>query len=307
MIPIVYHPEYVSPLPLGHRFPMAKFAALHSILRAERILTDENVRVPQRAEDADLMLVHDADYVRSFTKGTLPARELRRIGLPWSSSLVARTKRAVGGTLLTARLALRHGIALNTAGGTHHAHPSYGSGFCIFNDLAVTARRLLQEGTVTHVLIVDLDVHQGDGTLASFRDDPRVTCLDVHCGENFPFRKQSTGINRSVPVGMTDDAYLTEVGAALEHALTVRRPDLALYDAGVDVFHGDRLGKLSLTRDGIERRDRLVLSRLNALGIPVAAVIGGGYQNDLHRLAHLHATLHRVAVALETPEVPETP
>ena len=298
MIPIVYHPEYVSPLPAGHRFPMEKFSQLYQILRSEGLASDHNTRFPERADDSDLELVHDSEYVHAFTAGTLSDRASRRIGLPWSPALVARTKRAVGGTLLTARLALRHGIALNTAGGTHHAHPSFGSGFCIFNDLAVTARRLLLDGVVERMLIFDLDVHQGDGTAAAFHDDRRVFCADIHCRENFPFHKQSPTLNVALPAGTSDDAYLREVGSVLDRAVDTVRPDLVLYDAGVDVFHGDRLGKFQVTADGIEQRDRLVLSRLAAYGIPVAAVIGGGYQKDIEQLSLLHATIHRVAASL---------
>lgn len=297
-VPIIYHPEYVSPLPVEHRFPMEKFRLLYEILQDEKIASSNNTRKPERASDSDVLLVHDATYVRSFSEGTLSDKELRRIGLPWSRSLVNRTKRAVGGTLLTARLAIRHGIALNTAGGTHHAHPGFGSGFCIFNDLAITARRLVTDGDVERVLILDLDVHQGDGTVAAIRNDLTIFGADVHCGDNFPFRKQTGDIDMALPVGTTDTEYLTVVAQVLERALEMSDPDLVLYDAGVDVFSMDLLGKLNLTADGIEQRDRLVLSRLVRDGVPVAAVIGGGYQKDVRRLASLHATLHRVATSL---------
>lgn len=277
---------------------MDKFSHLYRILREEGIATEDNTRLPERADDSDLALIHDPAYVKAFTDGTLSDKASRRIGLPWSPALVSRTKRAVGGTLLTARLALRHGIALNTAGGTHHAHPAFGSGFCIFNDLAVTARRLLTDGLVERVLIVDLDVHQGDGTVAAFHDERRVFCADIHCRENFPFHKQSADLNVALPAGTTDQHYLRNVAALLEQALELVRPDLVLYDAGVDVFLGDRLGKFRITASGIETRDRLVLTRLVTAGIPVAAVIGGGYQKDVQHLSNLHATLHRVASSL---------
>lgn len=298
MLPIVYHPEYVSPLPQGHRFPMDKFGMLYKHLQDARIASTENTRLPEPASDDDLMLVHDPDYVRSFSEGTLPEQAIRRIGLPWSAGLVRRTKRAVGGTLLTARLALRQGLAVNTAGGTHHAHPGFGSGFCIFNDLAVAARRLVADGSVQRVLIFDLDVHQGDGTAVAVSSDSAVFCVDVHCAENFPFHKQTGDIDVALPTGTTDIDYLVTVRETLDRALTAVRPDLVLYDAGVDVFSGDRLGKLDVSEAGIEQRDRLVLSRLVDAGIPVAAVIGGGYQKDLARLVTLHATLHQVAASL---------
>lgn len=298
MLPIVYHPEYVSPLPQGHRFPMQKFGLLYRQLQDARIATPANTRAPERVSDEDLMRVHDPAYVRAFSDGSLPDRAVRRIGLPWSEELVLRTKRAVGGTLLTARLALREGLAVNTAGGTHHAHPEFGSGFCIFNDLAVTARRLVAEGSVRRVLIFDLDVHQGDGTAAAVRNDPAVFCVDIHCAENFPFHKQTSDVDVALPAGTADAQYLGIVRETLERALTTIQPDLVLYDAGVDVFTGDRLGKFAVSESGIAERDRLVLSRVRDVGIPVAAVIGGGYQKDLPRLAALHATLHREAAAL---------
>lgn len=298
MLPVVYHAEYVSPLPPGHRFPMEKFGLLYQQLQDERIASLENTHVPERASDDDLLLVHTPEYVRSFTEGTLSHQEMRRIGLPWSEELVHRTKRAVGGTLLTARLALRHGLAVNTAGGTHHAHPSFGSGFCIFNDLAVAARRLVRDRSAETVLIFDLDVHQGDGTAAAVSSDIAVFSADVHCAENFPFRKQTGGIDVALPAGTSDREYLSTVRDVLDRALDGIRPDLVLYDAGVDIFRGDRLGKLQVSEKGIEERDRLVLSRLVEAGIPVAAVIGGGYQQDLKRLVTLHAILHRVAASL---------
>lgn len=298
MLPVVYHPEYVAPLPQGHRFPMQKFGLLYQQLQDARIATPASTRAPERISDEELMLVHAPTYVRAFSDGTLPEQAMRRIGLPWSEELVLRTKRAVGGTLLTARLALRERLAVNTAGGTHHAHPEFGSGFCIFNDLAVTARRLVAEGSVQRVLIFDLDVHQGDGTAAAVQDDPAIFCVDIHCADNFPFRKQTSHIDVALPAGTADAEYLGIVRETLERALTTIRPDLVLYDAGVDVFAGDRLGKLAISENGIARRDRLVLSRVRDAGIPVAAVIGGGYQKDLTRLAALHATVHHEAAAL---------
>lgn len=300
-LPVVFHPEYVSPLPAGHRFPMSKFGHLFEILREEGIATRDNVRQPERCTVEMLAQCHEAAYVTAFVNGTLDARAMRRIGLPWSQALVHRTMRAVGGTVLTARLALRYGMALNCAGGTHHAHPAFGSGFCIFNDLAVTATVLLAEEIIETVLILDADVHQGDGTAVALAAEPRAMTVSIHCGANFPFRKATSDLDVSLPAGTDDEGYVTSMEETLARSLEECQqrwgsaPDLVLYDAGVDVHRDDRLGKLALSDAGIWRRDELVLSSFAARAIPVGVVIGGGYDQDHRRLADRHATVHRVA------------
>jgi acetoin utilization deacetylase AcuC-like enzyme len=225
----------------------------------------------------------------------LDEKSLRRIGLPWSPALVDRTCVAVGGTILTAQLALECGLACNTAGGTHHAFPSYGSGFCIFNDLAIAARFLQNLGLVRQVLIVDLDVHQGDGTAFIFQDDPSVFTFSMHCEINFPSTKQQSDLDVPLPVGMEDDAYLQTLAQYLPDLLSQVKPDLVLYDAGVDPHVDDRLGKLALTDTGIFRREMQVLSTCVSHGYPVACVIGGGYANNLDSLVYRHSLLHRAA------------
>jgi acetoin utilization deacetylase AcuC-like enzyme len=259
--------------------------------------------VPEIADEELLRSVHTQDYVRSFLEGTLTRDAMRRMGLPWSEALARRTRTAVGGTLLTARLALEHGIACNMAGGTHHAHPGFGSGFCIFNDLAVAARTLTQEGAVSLVLVLDLDVHQGDGTSAAFRDDPNVFTFSMHCQSNFPFRKTPGDMDVGLPDGMGGDAYLARLVRELPTLLDAARPDLVLYDAGVDVYAGDRLGKLDLTLSDIAARDRTVLDFFRTRGIPVAGVIGGGYDRDNRALADRHCTLHRAACEVHRIEL----
>jgi acetoin utilization deacetylase AcuC-like enzyme len=249
-----------------------------------------------------LTLVHTAEYVDSFLSGSIDSRAMRRIGLPWSEALVERTRAAVAGTLLTARLALEHGIASNTAGGTHHAHPEFGSGFCIFNDLAVAARGLVADGTVERILVVDLDVHQGDGTARALADDPRIFTFSMHSRKNFPFRKQSGDLDVELEDGLSDEAYLRTLEHHLPDLLDDVRPSLVLYDAGVDPHREDRLGRLELTDDGLARRDRFVLERALARGVPVATVIGGGYSSDHRRLARRHTIIHREAdAALRKP------
>lgn len=294
-LPIVYHLDYVAPLPVGHRFPMPKFRLLYEKLIGSGIANSKQFHSPERPPQDWIELVHTPEYVQSYCQGTLDPKAQRRIGLPWSAALVNRTCVAVGGTILTAQLALQYGLACNTAGGTHHAFPSYGSGFCIFNDLAVTARLLQKWGQVRQILIVDLDVHQGDGTAFIFQDDPSVFTFSMHCEVNFPGTKQKSDLDVPLSVGMEDDEYLQTLAQYLPDLLSQVKPDLVLYDAGVDPHAGDRLGKLSLSDTGLFRREMQVLSTCVAGGYPVACVIGGGYADDMDALVYRHSLLHRAA------------
>jgi len=294
-LPLVYHSDYVAPLPDGHRFPMPKFRQLYELLLADGVARPEQFHTPQLPPSEWISLVHTPEYVQAYCDGTLDAKAQRRIGLPWSEALVNRTCVAVGGTILTAQLALAHGLACNTAGGTHHAFPSYGSGFCIFNDLAIACRVLQQLNLVQKVLIIDLDVHQGDGTAFIFQNDDSVFTFSMHCEVNFPGTKQTSDLDVPLPVGMEDQAYLETLAFYLPDLLANVKPDLVLYDAGVDPHAGDRLGKLALTDTGIFRREMQVLSTCIAAGYPVACVIGGGYADDLKSLVWRHSLLHRAA------------
>ncbi len=294
-LPIIYHPSYVAPLPLGHRFPMQKFCRLHDLLLADGVVRPQQVHWPELPPLGWIERVHSPDYVRDYCEGSLDAKAQRRIGLPWSPALVERTCIAVGGTILTAKLALESGLACNTAGGTHHAFPSYGSGFCIFNDMAIAAQLLLDQGLVQKILIVDLDVHQGDGTAFIFAQEPRVFTFSMHCGINFPGTKQSSDLDVALPEGMEDIAYLQTLADYLPDLLSQVKPDLVFYDAGVDVHEGDRLGKLSLSDQGLRCREMQVLSTCLSQGYPVACVIGGGYADDFAALVYRHSILHRVA------------
>ena len=295
MLPIVYHPDYVAPLPPGHRFPMAKFGKVYEWLVRDGIAGLDQFYLPERAPEAWLQLAHAPAYITAYSEGTLDERAMRRIGFPWSPALVNRTCTAVGGTVLTAALALQHGLACSTAGGTHHAFYDFGSGFCIFNDLVIAARHLLRQSQVRRVLIIDLDVHQGDGTAALCGAEPQIFTFSMHCGDNFPFRKQQSDLDVELPVGADDKEYLRTLTALLPDLLSEVRPDFIFYDAGVDPHVEDALGKLALTDQGLYQRDTYVLDRCLAQGIPVATVIGGGYQKDLDRLARRHCTVHRVA------------
>lgn len=274
---------------------MPKFKLLRDFLIRDQIISEAQLYQPGRPPQDWLTFVHQATYVTAYCEGTLDPQAQRRIGLPWSPNLVKRTCTAVGGTILTAKLALHHGIACNTAGGTHHAFPSYGSGFCIFNDLAIATRVLKHQNRVKTILIVDLDVHQGDGTALIFQDDPSVFTFSIHCDVNFPRRKQTSDLDIPLPEGTEDQTYLNTLQAYLPQLLETVKPDLVLYDAGADPHKDDRLGKLALTDDGLFQRDRYVLTTCTQAGYPVACVIGGGYGKDMDALIRRHALLHRAA------------
>jgi acetoin utilization deacetylase AcuC-like enzyme len=274
---------------------MKKFSGLHDLLLKEGIATLNHIYPPGTPPQEWIELVHLREYVTAYCQGTLEAKVQRRIGLPWSPPLVHRTCVAVGGTILAAKLALKQGLACNTAGGTHHAFPHYGSGFCIFNDLAIAARVLQQQGLAQNILIVDLDVHQGDGTAWIFQNDPSVFTFSMHCAINFPGQKQQSDLDVPLPEGMEDDAYLACLESYLPDLLSQVKPNLVLYDAGVDTHRCDRLGKLAMTDTGLFRRELQVLETCIARGYPVACVIGGGYADDLDALIFRHSLLHRAA------------
>ncbi|NJL87017.1 MAG: histone deacetylase [Leptolyngbyaceae cyanobacterium SM1_1_3] len=277
---------------------MAKFSLLCEQLLAEKVIGPSQIYQPGPPPPDWIEWVHTAAYAQAYRQGTLSEKALRRIGLPWSPALVQRTCIAVGGTILTAKLALQWGLACNTAGGTHHAFADYGSGFCIFNDLAIAARVLQKQGLVRQVLIVDLDVHQGDGTAQIFHNDPSVFTFSMHCEVNFPGRKQQSDLDIPLAEGLEDDAYLSCLKAHLPDLLSQLRPDLVLFDAGADTHKGDRLGKLALSDQGLYQREYYVLSTCVAAGYPVASVIGGGYAEDMAALVNRHAMLHRAAASV---------
>ena len=294
-VPLVYHPSYSFPFPGRHRFPMEKFRLLHERLRDSGVAGAANLHRPGRARPALLSLAHCPEYLDRFLGNRLGEREAKRMGLPWSEDLVRRTCIAPMGTLLTAQLALKHGIACHLAGGTHHAHYDFGSGFCILNDLAITARALRAGGLVKRVLIFDCDVHQGDGTAAILAGDPELFTCSIHCEKNFPTRKSRSDLDVGLPVGLEDDGYLAVVEETLSDLLRQLQPDLVLYDAGVDVYAGDPLGRLAVSLTGLAERERRVLTLCREHGVPVATVIGGGYDDDRPALARRHALVSEAA------------
>lgn len=288
-LPLVSSPHYSFDFPGTHRFPMQKFSLLLEYLQNKGVATDKNTYRPGRARQDLLELAHCPNYLDRFVSGRLTTKEIRRLGLPWSEGLVKRTLISPNGTFLTASLALRHGLACHLAGGTHHAHHDFASGYCILNDLAITALALLQQSKVDRVLIFDCDVHQGDGTATILQHTPEITTCSIHCAKNFPQRKAKSDIDVEIPRGAGDEQYLKIVYQTLNQALETNNPDLVIFDAGVDVYEKDPLGMLNISLTGIRARESMVIKTIRDLGIPLATVIGGGYDKDQSALAARHA------------------
>jgi acetoin utilization deacetylase AcuC-like enzyme len=299
-LPVVHHPAFTVALPADHRFPMGKFAALAKMLMAEGLVAGGFHEPEAPAPREWLELVHERGYVSDALAGAIAPEIRREIGLPISDALIRRARYAAAATVLTGRLALAAGIACNTAGGGHHARPAGGAGFCVFNDVAVAIRVLQREGLIATALVVDLDVHQGDGTAAAFRDEPAVTTFSMHSERNYPLRKVPSDVDIGLADDVGDDAYLRALAEALPRLLDATRPDIVFYNAGVDPHRDDRLGRLALSDEGIAARDRLVIAAARDRSIPLAGVIGGGYQDDIATLARLHASLHRTAARFAT-------
>ena len=294
-LPLIYHDDYSPEFPPEHRFPMDKFRLLRDHLVSSGLVRDADLLRPELCPTDILALAHDRDYIERYMSGSLAREDQRRLGLPWSEALARRTVRAVGGSLLAAEQALQHGLACHLAGGTHHAHHDHPAGFCIFNDLAVISHYLLGSGQVGNVLIFDCDVHQGDGTARILADTPSAITVSLHCEKNFPARKADSDWDIPLPMGMGDEAYLQVVDETLDYLLPLYRPDIVLYDAGVDVHKDDALGYLQLTDAGVSVRDERVLRHCLGRDIPVMGVIGGGYSKDRQALARRHGLLHHSA------------
>lgn len=290
-----YCDGYYVPLPEGHPFPMAKFPALHRLLRREGLLDPTDVVAPRQADWTDLRRIHTSEYLTHLAEGTLPARAERRMGLPWSERLVYRSRLAVQGTINAAFMALTDGLAANLAGGTHHAFPTRGEGFCVLNDVAVAVRVLQAACWVQRVLIIDLDVHQGNANAAVFADDDSVFTFSMHGAKNYPFEKPPSSLDVPLDDGTDDQRYLDTLRTYLPRTLDAARPDLVFYLGGIDVATDDRFGRLSLTREGLHARDRYVLRQLRARDLPVALLLSGGYAETPEKTADLHAITHREA------------
>ena len=295
--------RYQLPLPEGHRFPVEKYRALRKRLEAEAAAGAALEFIePHAATDEEILRVHKRAYVGRVMAGTLTPAEVRRIGFPWSEQLVARSLRSTGAAVDAAAAALEDGIAASLAGGTHHAGSDWGEGYCVFNDTAVAAREMQARGMVERVVILDLDVHQGNGTAEIFAADPSVFTVSVHGARNFPLRKHPGDLDIGLEDGADDSTYLVAVDAALDGALGEGRGDLLLYIAGADPYAGDRLGRLSVSRAGLLERDRRVLAAARSAGLPVGIVCGGGYGADIGAIVEIHAGTMLLAADLLAAE-----
>jgi acetoin utilization deacetylase AcuC-like enzyme len=290
---VSYTPRYACDIGEGHRFPITKYQLVHDRLVGDGVLASDAFVTPEPASDDLLLLVHTRDWVERLTRGQLTAREIRRLGFPWSDGLVDRARHAVGGTLEAARRALECGYAANLAGGTHHAFPDHGEAFCTLNDMAVTIRALRRERRVRRVAIVDCDVHQGNANAAIFADDVETFTFSMHGAGNYPLFKKTSSIDIELPKGTGDAAFLDALESVLPGMLERFVPDLVLYQGGVDPHEDDRLGTLALTLGGLAERDRRVFQHCREAGVPVVSTMGGGYGRDLAVTVEAHANTIR--------------
>lgn len=295
---LFYTDEFVLPLPPGHTFPMSKYRLLRERVVASGLVPPDALVVPPAVSDADLERAHDAAYVRAMSAGRISDADMKRIGFPWSPGLVERSRRSSGATLEACRAALSDGVSVNLAGGTHHAFRDHGEGYCLFNDSVVAARAMQAAGLVRNVVVIDLDVHQGNGTAAICRLDPTVYTFSVHGAKNFPLRKEQSDLDIELEDGTTDARYLGAVARGLRKALAEARPDLAIYLAGSDPFEGDRLGRLKVSKAGLAERDRLVFEACGRAGLPVAVTMAGGYAKDVADTVDIHWQTVRRAIEM---------
>ena len=278
---VFYSDPFTFPLPEGHRFPLAKYRLLRERVQQLPASSGAVLHLAPRATRDELLAVHTAAYLDAFAHNQLPALAMQRIGFPWSEELVERSLRSCGGTLAATRSAVRGGAAIYLAGGTHHARADRGAGYCVYNDCAAGARLAQRELGIAQVLVVDTDVHQGDGTAAIFRNDASVFTFSIHGAENFPGQKERSDLDLALPSGTGDDAYLQALARGLDESFARCTPQLVYHLAGADPFGGDRLGRLALTKQGLAQRDRMVLAACARRGLPVVTVMGGGYGRDI--------------------------
>jgi acetoin utilization deacetylase AcuC-like enzyme len=300
----LYTDRFVLPLPVGHRFPMIKYARVRERCLAEGVLRPDELAEPPAAGWDELALVHESAYLSAVREGALAPLEQRRIGFPWSPEMVERSRRSTGATIVAGRTALDEaaargwGIAVNLAGGTHHAYPEHGEGFCVFNDAAVSIRVLQREGRIRRAVVLDCDVHQGNGTAAAFRADPGVFTFSIHGARNFPFRKERSSLDVELPDGAGDDAFLAALEMHVPQILDDFRPELAVYLAGADPWREDRFGRLAMSKEGLAERDRLVLDACRDAGVPVAVAMAGGYARDTEDTVDIHVRTIRTCARM---------
>lgn len=285
---LVYSENLIHlPLPVGHRFPIGKYRLIYDALEKDHA---RNLHLSARASVEDILLVHDRAYVEACAAGTLSENAIRRLGFPWSPALFDRARRSVGGTLCALSWALQDGRAGHLAGGTHHAFRDRGEGFCVFNDIAVACAVARRDHGISRIAIVDLDVHQGNGTAAIFRDDPQVFTLSLHGQRNYPFHKEPSSLDVGLPDACDDTTFLSALEPALER-VRVFNPELIFFQAGVDGLEGDRLGRLRLSHQGLMQRDRMVYSFATSLGVPLVVTLGGGYHRDVNWSVQAHVNV----------------
>jgi acetoin utilization deacetylase AcuC-like enzyme len=298
MLKIAHAPVFQHLLPEGHRFPMAKYELIPEQLLYEGTATPANFFEPEPVPDSRALAVHSAEYVQQLKTGTVPAAMMRRIGFPQSPELVAREWKITQGTIDCSLFAQQCGVAMNVAGGTHHAFPDRGEGFCLLNDIGVAAQFMLDTNRARQILIVDLDVHQGNGTAVMFRHEPRVFTFSMHGRDNYPLRKEQSDLDIALPTGTTDDEYLQTVANTLPALIERVKPDFLYYLAGVDILETDRLGKLSVSRAGCRERDAFVFGQALKHGLPVSVSMGGGYSVRLADIVEAHCNTFRLAASL---------
>ncbi|MDG1571221.1 histone deacetylase [Robiginitalea sp. M366] len=295
MLKIAYHPIYKHPLPEGHRFPMQKYDLLPQQLLHEGTCTPEHFFAPELPDDADILRAHTPQYYGELCAGRIPPKAMRKVGFPWSEALVTRERRITQGTIQGCHYALQHGIAMNIAGGTHHAYSDRGEAFCMLNDQAIGAHYLLANGLAQRILILDLDVHQGNGTAEIFRDVPQVFTFSMHGKANYPFKKEVSDWDIALERGTDDAAYLNILHESLESLWERVQPDFVFYLCGVDILGTDKLGTLGLTPEGCRQRDLGVLQWCRHHGLPVQCSMGGGYSPQLRIIVEAHAQTFRLA------------
>lgn len=295
MLKIAWNEHYAIPLPEGHRFPMAKYDLIPEQLLYEGTISKDNIFSPARLSEDRLLGVHNESYWEKLKKGNLSKDEIRKTGFPYSEQLVERELVILQGTIDCALFALEHGVSMNVAGGTHHAFRDRGEGFCLLNDFAVASDYLLQKKLVQQILIVDLDVHQGNGTASIFQDEPKVFTFSMHGGKNYPLKKEQSDLDVPLPDGIDDAAYLKLLNYHLPKLIDWLQPDFVFYQSGVDVLQSDQLGRLGLTMSGCKERDQFVLSICKKEQIPVAVSMGGGYSSKLSDIVEAHANTFRLA------------
>ena len=295
-IKLYYCDTFELPLPENHRFTMAKYTLLRERIAADRLSCDCQMIVPLAATDDEILLAHDSEYLDRIKSGLLSAVEIRRIGFPWSQDMVERSRRSTGATISAARSAVADGLSANLAGGTHHAFADGGQGYCVFNDVCVAAKVIQQQhNSIERVMVVDCDVHQGNGTSGIAADDPTLFAFSVHCQENYPFRKTDGDLDIALAAGTQDDEYLRELRIGIDTAMNQFNPDFVFFIAGADPFIGDRLGKLGLTKSGLRSRDELVINYFRDLEIPIAISMAGGYAPNIADIVDIHFATVEVA------------